>query len=167
MDKLKELLDEGKLVELGQEIDKLNRSGRSREVVDFINKTFEEFKGKAEQFLDLSPDERLKMAFILAAKATVVEGMKTTQIRKILSMSNGIYRGIKTKKLGDISSDIAKMRYVLAYTASRHKGRKDPITPILEVSDKILRKLDEKSYEKFHEFLQAIVAYHVFLGGRD
>lgn len=167
MDKLKELLDEGKLVELGQEIVKLG-GGKNDDVKNFINEKFKEFKGKAEQFLDLTPDERLKMAFILAAKTTVVEGMRTTQIRKILNMSNSIYRGIKMRKLEDISSDIAKMRYVLAYTAARHKDRKkDPITPILEVSDKILQKLDEKSYEKFHEFLQAIVAYHIFLGGRD
>jgi len=167
MNKLKELLDEGKLVELGQEMDRLYRSGRGGEVIKFINKAFEEFKGKAEQFLDLSPDERLKMAFILAAKTTVVEGMKTTQIRKILSMSSGISRGIKMRKLKDISSEIAKVRYVLAYTASRHKGKKDPITPILEISDRILPKLTAENYEDFHEFLQAIVAYHKFLGGRD
>jgi len=160
---LDELWNDGKLVELGQMIERI-RSKRYRDVAEFINRKFEEFKGKAEQFLNLSPDERLRMAFILAAKTTVVEGMKTTQIRKILSMSNGISRRIKTKKIEDISPEIAKMRYILAYTASRHRNQ---IMPILEVSDKILPKLSVENYETFHEFLQAIVAYHKFLGGRD
>ncbi len=83
-------------------------------------------------------------------------------------MSNHIYREIKTKRLTDINAEVAKIRYILAYTASRHKSRwGDPITPILEVSDNILRKLDKENYEIFHEFLQATVAYHVFLGGGD
>jgi len=183
VEKLKVLLDEGKLVELGKEIEKireevnnLRRNKRNyseankleNELNTFINNAFEDLKEKAERFLELSPDERLKMAFILAAKSTVVEGMKTTQIRKILSMSNHIYREIKTRRLTDISAEIAKIRYILAYTASRHKSkRSDPITPILEVSDKILRKLDRENYGIFHEFLQAVVAYHIFLGGGE
>jgi len=195
MDDLKEMLEKGKFVEIGQKIEELEQKikeskqrvknlRRNRkhneaseiekevkelekeleEIKKFINDAFKEFKGKAEQFLDLTPEERLKMAFVLAAKTTVVEGMKTTQIRKILSMSNGIFRGIKTRRLRDISPEIAKMRYILAYTASRHRNQ---ITPILEVSDKILPKLTVENYETFHEFLQAIVAYHKFLGGRD
>jgi len=160
---LEDLLNKGKLVELGELI---KRGSRDRDVVNFLNKKYEDFKKIAERFTELSPDEWLKMAFILAAKTTIVEDLRTTQIRKILSMSNMIYRKIRRKQ-EDISADIAKMRYVLAYTASRHRGRKDPITPILEVSDKILPKLDSSNYETFHEFLQAIVAYHKFLGGRD
>ena len=60
MNKLKELLDEGKLVELGieiskikQEIDNLRRKRKHSEaneienkLNEFINKIFEEFKGK-------------------------------------------------------------------------------------------------------------------------
>jgi len=160
---LENLLNEGKLVELGG----LLREGiRDRNVINFLNRKYEDFKKIAEKFTELPPDERLKMAFILAAKTTIIEDMRTTQIRKILSMSNMIYRKIRRRK-GEISADISKMRYILAYTASRHKGKKDPITPILEVSDKILPKLDSSNYEEFHEFLQAIVAYHKFLGGRD
>ncbi len=92
VEELKKLLNEKKFVELGEEISKikqevgnLRRERRYKEATEiesklkeFINKNFEEFKGKSEQFLELSPDERLKMAFILAAKSTVVEGMKTT-----------------------------------------------------------------------------------------
>lgn len=195
MENLKEMLEKGRFVELGQRIEKLEQEIKElkqrvkslrrdkrhneaneiekkvkelenelEEIKKFINEAFEVFKEKAEQFLDLSPEEQLKMAFILAAKTTVIEGMRTTQIRKILNMSNGIFRGIKTRRLKDISPDIAKMRYILAYTASRHKNQ---IMPILEVSDKILPKLTVENYEVFHEFLQAIVAYHKFLGGRD
>ncbi len=182
MENLKDLLEKGKFVEVGREIadikQKINELRRSKrfneankiekQLKDLIDDAFKNIKEKSEQFLKLSPEERLKMAFILAAKTTVVENMKTTQIRKILSMSNRISREIKIGKLKDISSETAKMRYILAYTASRHKTKKsDPITPILEISDKILPKLTTENYETFHEFLQAIVAYHKFLGGGD
>lgn len=182
MENLKDLLEKGEFVEvervitdIKQKINELRRNKRfneaekiEKQLKDLIDEAFKNIKEKSEQFLELSPEERLKMAFILAVKTTVVENMKTTQIRKILSMSNRISREIKRGKLRDISSETAKMRYILAYTASRHKTKKsDPVTPILEVSDKILPKLTTENYEIFHEFLQAIVAYHKFLGGGD
>ena len=52
----------------------------------------------------------------------------------------------------------------MAYAAARHKNE---ILPVAEVVDKIIPKLDAKSYERFHDFLQALVAYHRFLGGRE
>jgi len=104
----------------------------------------------------------VKLAFAVAVKS-VSKGLAMSQIRKILSMSNRIYREARRKT--DVSSDIVKLSYILAYAMGRQ--RRGEIEPVAEVLSKVLPKTDKGNYDRVHTFLQAVVAYHKLLGGRD
>ena len=82
-------------------------------------------------------------------------------------MSSAIYRKTraKTQKSDQsIMREISKLNYTLAYTLGRH----NELEPLAKVLSKAISKLsNEKDYEKVHDFLQAVVAYHKLLGGRD
>ena len=143
-------------VEFGK---KFKDERRKHDIANDLYKTFNPEK-KAKMFFELSPSEVNKLALVVAAKA-VASNLKMSQIRKILNMSTNIQRKARNGK--DISADVAKLRYIIAYAAARHRE----ILPVAEVLDKIIPKLDGKNYEKFHELLQAVVAYHKLLGGKD
>ena len=120
---------------------------------------------KSEEFFKMDEWERNKLAFAVAAKS-VAKGLTTSQIRKILNMSAKIYRDSKKKKdVKDVSGDIVKLNYTLAYTLGRQKRKE--LEPVAEVLSKVLPRLKDENYEKVHDFLQAVVAYHKLLGGRD
>ncbi len=153
------LFENGDFVSFGKEFKK---KGVNRyEVSNEIYSAFDPQK-KSENFFELDEWEINKLAFAVAVKS-VVKGLTTSQIRKILNMSAKIYRGSKKKK--DVSGDIVKLNYTLAYTLGRQKRKE--LEPVAEVLSKVLPRLKDEDYEKVHDFLQAVVAYHKLLGGRD
>jgi len=138
----------------------INRHKVAEEIYSIFNPS-----EKSEKFFELDEWERNKFAFVVAVKS-VAKGLATSQIRKILSMSAKIYRDFKKKQ--DISKDVVRLNYTLAYTLGRQ--RRKEIEPVAEVLSRVLPKLKnggENNYEKVHDFLQAVVAYHKLLGGRD
>ncbi len=158
---LKEAIESGNFSKAG-EIFRNMLSSRDKNVRSNLLKEvdilFSSMKEDINNFFEWDPKRMLKNAFILAAK-TVTSKLKTTQIRKILSLS----KSIAMKKEENILPEIAKMRYLLAYSASRHRE----VVPLMEVFDPILNQTDKENFEKVYEFLQAVVAYHRFLGGRE
>ena len=156
-----ELFEKGDFVEFGKEfMGEKNKNAIADKIYRVFNPT-----EKSVNFFDLDDWERSKLAFAVAVKS-VAKGLATSQIRKILNMSIKIYRGLKKKE--DVSNDIVKLNYTLAYTLGR-QGRRREIEPVAEVLSKVLPKLkaEKEDYEKVHDFLQAVVAYHKLLGGRD
>lgn len=155
---LLELFEKGDFVEFGKNYKNWNNK---EEVAKRIYQVYEPVK-KSEKFFDLNEWDVNKLAFAVAVKA-VSKGLAMSQIRKILSMSSKLYRKLRRKT--DISSDIVKLSYILAYTMGRQ--RRGEIEPVAEVLSKVLPKTTEENYERVHTFLQAVVAYHKLLGGRD
>ena len=163
------LFENGDFVSFGKEFKK---KGVNRyEVSNEIYSAFDPQK-KSENFFELDEWERNRLAFAVAVKS-VAKGLTTSQIRKILNMSAKIYRNLRKKE--DISKDVVKLNYTLAYTLGR-QGRRGEIEPVAEVLSKVLPELRtekenygkvKENYEKVHDFLQAVVAYHKLLGGRD
>ena len=157
-----ELFEEGDFVSFANKFGE--RGTNKHEVAKGIYDNFNPLE-KSEKFLELDEWERNKLAFAVAVKS-VAKGLATSQIRKILNMSAKIYRDLKKKE--DISNDVVKLTYTLAYTLGRQ--RRKELEPIAEVLSKVLPKLKTTeigNYEKVHDFLQAVVAYHKLLGGRD
>ncbi len=142
-------------------IESRERREKQNEVAKKIYSKFDPPK-IAENFFELDEWERNKLAFAVAVNS-VAKGLATSQIRKILNMSAKIYRNFRKKQ--DISKDVVRLNYTLAYTL----GRQKQIEPVAEVLSKVLPQLKngEKNYEEVHDFLQAVVAYHKLLGGRD
>lgn len=163
MSDLLELFEKGDFVEFGKKFNEIDWRERSKEV----DKIYEKFKPrvKSEVFFDLDEWELNKLAFAVAVKS-VTSGLAMSQIRKILGMSNLIYRN--SQKKSDISADVVKLSYILAYTVGRQRrGEIEPVAEVLSKAISLLKGRNAKDYEKIHTFLQAVVAYHKLLGGRD
>jgi len=89
--------------------------------------------------------------------------------------------GLSTSQIRNIFSDIKKMdsfernkkefillRPKLAYVAGRHGKRTREIVDLQKIMDACIQKInDEKSFQNFQAFFEAILAYHKFYGGKD
>ena len=174
------LVNEEKFMEFRNEF--MRRIGDYRKIRDHkkkkehplykaIEKLYEQWKSNTiPKFYDpAKADNRLKLALVVAAKTlTYDKPLATSQVRKFLMLVGNVYRNLKTIKEKEKSKllleSLPKIRYIMAYTASRHQSA----MPIAEVVDAIISDAkDEKKFETFYEFLQAVVAYHRFLGGGE
>lgn len=95
----------------------------------------------------------------------------TSKIRNLLAMTVSIYNDILSEKSEKLSSDIiGRIRYLkvrFIYEAGREAGVKN-----LVEKGHILKYLDEigdsrQSYILFSRYMEALVAFRKFKGGRD
>ncbi len=99
--------------------------------------------------------------------------IKTNQIRNFFSHFNTIKNEFKKLKISnqpieELDSSLILIKPKLAYA----KGRNKEIEPfqqlMFEVIDKVYKSSDkDKAYTNFFEFVEAIVAYHKYYGGKD
>jgi CRISPR-associated protein Csm2 len=170
------LVNEEKFMEFRNEFLKYSkiRGQKKKEhpIYKAIEKLYEQWRRNTiPKFYDpAEADNRLKLALVVAAKTlTYDKPLATSQVRKFLMLVGNVYRNLKTIKGEEEKSkllleSLPKIRYIMAYTASRHQSA----MPIAEVVDAIVSDAkDEKRFETFYEFLQAVVAYHKFLGGGE
>jgi len=135
-----------------------------------MNPYFSRVVEEARKFNEWSPEERLANAIIVAAYL-VAQKLKTNQVRKILEMARTTELKLKRGNV-DIKDDIVRMRYLLAYTVGKATGQSrysleafhHVLDPMLEV---LMKEPTEENFGKFYDFLQAVVAYHRFFGGRE
>ena len=122
----------------------------------------EEFKERADEFFSISEEKRQKKALIISLHL-VLNGLKTNQIRRFLSVLQEIRaKQRKGASADELNASILRIRPVLIYAA-----RNKQVEPLLRIVDRILPFLNDKNFEDFYYFVQAIVAYHKFLGGGD
>ncbi|WP_457751607.1 type III-A CRISPR-associated protein Csm2 [Thermococcus sp.] len=145
----------------------LEKGGINR---DAVKPYFARVVDDAGEFPRWSPEKRLANAVTVAAYL-VVQRLKTNQVRRILEMARTTE--LKVRRGGtDIKNDIIRMRYLLAYTVGKATGQsKYPIEAFHSVLDPMLKVLmkdpTKENFERFYDFLQAVVAYHRFFGGRE
>ncbi|MFN4227891.1 MAG: type III-A CRISPR-associated protein Csm2 [Candidatus Ratteibacteria bacterium] len=85
------------------------------------------------------------------------EGLSTSQIRSILDAIQRM-KGFDKNKL-------QLLRPKLAYAAGRHGGRVKEFQKIIEKAIQFVENNEE--FENFRNFVEAIVAYHKFYGGKE
>ena len=95
----------------------------------------------------------------------------TSQIRNLLSMTNEIYNEVRLLRDDKLNEDIrGKINYLkirIVYEA----GRDDKVKEFVNKAE-ILRCIDEvrdnrENYLLFSRYMEALVAYHRFNGGKD
>ncbi|WP_303063614.1 type III-A CRISPR-associated protein Csm2 [Acidaminococcus massiliensis] len=107
--------------------------------------------------------------------------MKTTQIRKFLTAVNKLSNEIavyKAQHVGertlpeDICAQIRFLKVKVAYQIGWEKGEKNhPIEKFMKKA-KILDKINAignsiHAFEQFANYMEALVAYHKYYGGKD
>ncbi len=101
--------------------------------------------------------------------------LTTSKIRNLLSMISTIYNEVIHHPSDKLNEDIVerlkylKMRF--AYEAGRETGREKAVKNLIEVA-KIFEIIDWVGNDKqrcilFCKYMESIVAYHKFNGGRD
>ena len=104
-------------------------------------------------------------------------GLKISQLRKILSAINILKNKVDIYKINNpssnkLSTDLAMevnfLRINIAYQAGREPEQVKPFVEkakLLTMIDNI--KDDIKSFEVFCKYVEALVAFHKFYGGKD
>ncbi len=83
------------------------------------------------------------------------EKLSTSQIRGILSEIQKMKEFDQTK--------LQLLRPKLAYAAGRHKGKVKEFRDLLEA---LIKKTNKDNFVNFKNFIEAIVAYHKYYGGK-
>lgn len=101
--------------------------------------------------------------------------LTTSKIRNILSMISGIYNDVihlqEDKLNEDLIERLQYLRMRFAYEAGREKEREKSVKNLMEVGSivELLKGIgdDKEKCILFCRYMEAIVAYHKFYGGRD
>ena len=99
----------------------------------------------------------------------------TSKIRSILAMTSDIYNEVimqQDDKLGDdLAGRIEYLRIRVVYEVGRDEDRDKPVKSFV-MQSKILEILNEikgsrKNYILFNRYMESLVAFHKFYGGKD
>ncbi|MBI2848717.1 MAG: type III-A CRISPR-associated protein Csm2 [Chloroflexi bacterium] len=92
--------------------------------------------------------------------------LKTNQIRKFLDAVTKISSERFDREDGDdyVRQEAILLRPKLAYSA----GRIQEVKPLMTVLDPCLSRIKSaKDFDRFHRFVEAIIAYHRYYGGKE
>ncbi len=122
---------------------------------------------------DFADVTALEINEVADKKGKEFKPIKTNQIRNFFSHFGTIKNKYKTLKINNqpidqLDTNLILIKPKLAYA----KGRNPVVEPfqslIFEVIDLVYNsKNKEKAYINFFEFVEAIVAYHKYYGGKD
>lgn len=101
--------------------------------------------------------------------------LTTSQIRNLLSLTSSLYDKSNSLEFEKLQSDISYLRVQFVYQAGRNSvGSKfNPIYPVNDLVEKadILNALkevsDKETLQRFCRYMEALVAYFKFYGGKD
>lgn len=127
------------------------------------------------------------MSDIVASAESVIQGisrdkkdnilLKTNQIRKILTAVNMLSNKIAVYQaknrqtdtlLPEMAEEVKYLKVIIAYQAGRDKY----VVKSFVEKAKLFERIDEigtsiKKYNEFAKYMEALVAYHKFYGGKD
>jgi len=93
----------------------------------------------------------------------------TSQIRKLLTgvikIANKL-RLFEGELTEEIKKDIEKLRIQFIYQAGRHEKVQE-FDKTAKISKKLKEIQTKEEFEEFHRFIEGVVAYHRYYGGKD
>lgn len=92
-----------------------------------------------------------------------------SQLRKLLSMTGTLYDRVQLEHLDNIMDRIAYLRIQFVYQAGRNAAVKELIdkAEILQILDKVQTEKQKADFIRFCHYMEALVAYFKYYGGRD
>ncbi len=94
--------------------------------------------------------------------------LSTSQIRNILDEIQRIPLPTGEKreeKFKEVKNKLHLLRPKLAYAAGRHRGRVKDFREVVEAAIKLVT--EPEHFKNFRNFIEAIVAYHRYHGGKE
>lgn len=101
--------------------------------------------------------------------------LTTSQIRNLLSLCSFLYDRSKERKFDELINDVSYLRVQFVYQSGRNsvKVNRQTFFPIKDLVEKgqILEALkevkDRETLQRFCRYMEALVAYFKFYGGKD
>lgn len=92
--------------------------------------------------------------------------LTTSKIRNLLNLTSTLFDESKVKEYKDLADKIAYLRVQFVYQSGRETAVKDLVKKA-EILD-ILKEINNKeSLQRFCRYMEALVAYFRFYGGKD
>ena len=92
--------------------------------------------------------------------------LTTSKIRNLLNLTSTLFDESKVKEYKDLADKIAYLRVQFVYQSGRETSVKDLVKKA-EILD-ILKEINNKeSLQRFCRYMEALVAYFKFYGGKD
>lgn len=95
--------------------------------------------------------------------------LTTSQLRKLLSMTGTLYDRVQFEGLEKVMDRIAYLRIQFIYQGGRNAAVKEMIdkAEILEILEKVQKNQEKADFIRFCHYMEALVAYFKYYGGRD
>lgn len=109
-------------------------------------------------------------------RGNAVIALKTNQIRKFLSAVTTLTNRVNRYKMqnpnekilsAELAAQVQYLRVKMAYQAGRDKGVKEFVEKAQLDAVICSVKNSIETYEKFARYMEALVAYHKYYGGKD
>lgn len=92
--------------------------------------------------------------------------LTTSKIRNLLNLTSTLFDESKVREYKDLADKIAYLRVQFVYQSGRETSVKDLVKKA-EILD-ILKEINNKeSLQRFCRYMEALVAYFKFYGGKD
>ena len=92
--------------------------------------------------------------------------LTTTKIRNLLNLTSNLFDESKIREYKELADKIAYLRVQFVYQSGRETAVKDLVKKA-EILD-ILKEINNKeSFQRFCRYMEALVAYFKFYGGKD
>ncbi len=152
--------------------EKLSKEWELRSEEKIISKIFESYSdgGKLSDLLD---SEKLIACSYALGGMLADAGLKANQLRKVHQALLNIRATTDRIKSGIYKPDefgsralvqIHNLKYRLAY-AEKRQGQMEPFSKVVNLMLDTIR--DAEDYERLCAFVEAVLAYHKYRGGRD
>lgn len=92
--------------------------------------------------------------------------LTTSQIRNLLSLTSSLYDESNVKAFEELSDKFAYLRVQFVYQAGRERAVKELIEKA-QILDVLKEVKDIVSLQRFCRYMEALVAYFKFYGGKD
>lgn len=95
--------------------------------------------------------------------------LTTSQLRKLLSMTGTLYDRVQFEGLEKVMDRIAYLRIQFIYQGGRNAAVKEMIdkAEILAILEKMQKNQEKADFIRFCHYMEALVAYFKYYGGRD
>lgn len=95
--------------------------------------------------------------------------LTTSQIRHLLNLTSALYDEVQRSEMTQIMDRLAYLRVQFVYQSGRNEAVKKLVemANILQLLQEIQEKKDKALLIRFCRYMEALVAYFKFYGGRD
>lgn len=147
-------------------------SYNQRQGNSYSNRNQQEWKSIPIQFKDdtyVSEAESVIKELKSKEFKVLRDTLTTSQIRQLLNLTSALYDEVQRSEMSQIMDRLAYLRVQFVYQSGRNEAVKKlvELADILKILQQIQENKDKALLVRFCRYMEALVAYFKFYGGRD